>query len=148
MIALRSDDNIHRLLTPENLRSLGLRDAARDDDLGLLPSLGTRRLERAQLAQFGENLLAGALSYVAGVQDRNVGFFQKRGLGVALRREDIGHPLRIINIHLTAVRLHEQPAGGFHWVRSGFLSTLPGGLRFFELRHRLPWSTRRSPLYA
>ncbi len=148
VIALRSDDDIHRLLPPENLRPLGLRDAARDDDLGLLPSLGTRRLERAQLAQFGEHLLAGALPYVAGIQHHKIGFFQMRGRGIALRRENIGHPLRIINIHLTAVRLHEQPAGGFHRIRSWFPWNLPGGTRFIELRHRLPLSTRRSPLYT
>ena len=93
MIALRPDDDIHGLLAAENFRPFGLRDAASDDDRGLLPGLGARRLEHAQLAEFGKNLLGGAFPDVARVQDHEIGVFHDRGLGIAFRREDIGHAL-------------------------------------------------------
>ena len=67
MVALRPDDHIHGLLPPENLGALGLRDASRDNNLGFLPVFRPRRLDCAQLAQFGEHLFAGALPDVAGI---------------------------------------------------------------------------------
>jgi hypothetical protein len=66
---LRPNDDIHRFLAPENFLPFGLRDAARDNDFGLPPGRGARGLKIAQLAQFGKNLLGGALPYVAGIQD-------------------------------------------------------------------------------
>ena len=67
VVALRSNDDIHRFLAPENFLSFGLRDAARDNDFGLPPGRGARGLKRAEFAQFGKNLLGGALADMAGV---------------------------------------------------------------------------------
>ena len=123
MIALRSDNDINGFLAAENFFPFGLRDTARDDNFRRKPCPGAGGLELAQLAQFGEDLLGGALPDMARVQDDNIGLFQKRRLGIAFRRENIRHLPRIIDIHLTAVRLHEQPAGGF--CRSRVRAPLP-----------------------
>ena len=147
MIALRPDDDIHGLLAPENL--LALRPARRSPrrrSWSACPASARAALRARSLPNSENTFSAGALPDVAGVQDHKIGVFQMRGLGIAFRREDIGHPLRIIDIHLTAVRLHEQPAGGFHRVWSGFARNAPGGTRLIEFGHCLPWSTRRSPL--
>ena len=85
MIALRTNDDIHRSLAPEDFLPFGLRDAARDNDFGLPPARGARGLNSAQLPQLRKHFFGGTLADMASVQNNNISFFQPIGLGIAFR---------------------------------------------------------------
>ena len=146
MIALRPDNDINGFLAAENFFPFGLRDTARDDNFRRKPCPGAGGLELAQLAQFGEDLLGGALPDMARVQDDNVGLFQKRRLDIAFRRENIRHLLRIIDIRSDSRKTSRTAGGGILPERVRAPLPLPGHNRLIEFGHCLPWSTRRMPL--
>ena len=112
MVVLRSDDEIDRRLAAADLLAFGLGDAARHDQGGRAALALALGLQDAQLAEFGEDLLRRALADVAGVEDDEVGVLDVGRLLVAFLAGDVGHPLRIIDVHLAAERLDERPAGG------------------------------------
>ncbi len=112
MVALRADDNVDRGLAAQDLRSLGLSDAARDDQHRPAAGALAFLLELAQLAELGIDLLRGAFADMAGVEDDEVGVFDARGLVVPRLGGEIAHSLGIIDVHLASERLDERP-----WVR-------------------------------
>ena len=112
MIGLGSDDDVDRRLAQHDLLTLGLGDAAGDGDGH--PRLAACDLALTQfphLAELGIDLLGRLLADVAGIQDDEIGGFDLVGRGVAQRAQDIGHSFRVIDVHLAAVGLDEQPLG-------------------------------------
>ena len=95
MIALRADDNIDRGLAAQDLPSLGLSDAAGDDQHRPAAGAPAFLLELAQLAELGIDLLRGAFADVAGVEDDKVGVFDAHGLVVPRLGGEIPHSLGI-----------------------------------------------------
>ena len=84
MIVLRPDDEIDRRLAAQDLRAFGLRDAAGHDQRRLAPRARAIVLQFANLAEFGIDLLGGALADMAGVEDDEIGVLDIRRLLVAL----------------------------------------------------------------
>ena len=78
MIALRTDDDIDRRLAAQDFPSLGLGDAARDDQHRPPAFPRAFFLQLAQLAQLGKNFLRGAFADVAGVENDEVGILDPR----------------------------------------------------------------------
>ena len=118
VIGLRTDDQVDKRHAPDDLVTFGLRDAARDPDLEIRP-LGLERLEPAQV---GIQLLGRLLADVAGVQQHHVRCGLILGQFVTFRRHRFGHALAVIDVHLAAIGLDEQPLGalvghgaGFRW---------------------------------
>ena len=109
MVALRADHDVDRRLAAQDLGALRLGDAAGHHQRRPAAGLPTLVLELAQLAEFGEDLLRRPFANVAGVEDDEVGLFGRSRLGVSLRRGQIGHPLRVVDIHLAAEGLDEGP---------------------------------------
>ena len=103
MIALRTDDDIDHRRAANDLRALGLRDAAGDDDLHVAAAARGVVLRFAQAAELGIDLLGRLLANVAGVQDHKVGVGGIVRLDEILARQSVHHALRIVDIHLTAV---------------------------------------------
>ena len=62
------------------------------------------------LAQFRKHLFRRSLPNMAGVQDHQIGIFFTYGLIIAVAREKICDLLRIVHIHLTAIRLDVELA--------------------------------------
>jgi hypothetical protein len=83
---------------PEDVVLDRLRPAPADAD----HPLGVAALERAGLAQVGDEALVGLLADRAGVEEDQVGVLAARRLGVADRLEHALHPLRVVLVHLAA----------------------------------------------
>ena len=127
VIILRADNEIDDRGAAAHFLALGLGDAARDDDnrLGnfddnfcgvwlddfrqLSGNFGnTGNFPVAQASELGIDLFGGALADVAGVQDDDVGVFLCRGFGVTLRRHDVDHAGRVIDVHLATICFYED----------------------------------------
>ena len=115
MIGLRADDHVHGLFAAQNLSAFGLSDAAGDAEQHVAAFQLLRLLDLADAAQLRIDFLGGLFADVAGVDQDEVGVFQHIGPGIAFRSQMIAHPLRIVDIHLTAIGLDEDFAawGGF-----------------------------------
>ncbi len=116
VIVLRPDDEIDGGLPAQDFPALGLRDAAGDDQRRLAPLRGAFCLEFADLAEFGIDLFGGALADVAGVEDDEIGVLDRLRLGKALLARNVGHALRVVDVHLAAEGLDEHATriGGGH----------------------------------
>src|SRR6185369_557471 len=77
-------------------RALGLRDAAGERDERL------RSVLALQTADLGIGLVRRLLADVAGVEHDQVGVVALGGRTHALRAEQLGHPLAVIDVHLAA----------------------------------------------
>ena len=111
MVALRADDDVDRRLAAQDFGALGLGDAARHDQgrppAGLPPLL----FQFAQLAELGVDFLGRLFADVAGVENDEVGVLDPARLSIAVERRQIGHALRIVDVHLAAEGLDERPPG-------------------------------------
>ena len=104
VIVLRPDDKIDGLLPAHDLAALGLRDAAGHHDLGGAPVRAARRPSLPRTLPSSEKTFSAAcLADVAGVEDDEIRVVQVLGFVEARRRQQIGHLLRIVSIHLTAI---------------------------------------------
>ncbi len=113
MVGLRPNDQVHGRLAAHDLLALGLGDAAGDGDGHAGSALGDLRLAHLlQLAELGIDLLGGLLADVAGVEHHQVRALRPIGHGIAQRRQHVGHPLAVIDVHLTAVGLDKEALGG------------------------------------
>jgi hypothetical protein len=65
-------------------------------------------LARAQAATLGIDLLGRLLADVTGVEDDQIGVVGLSGDRIAQRRQHIAHALRIVDVHLAAVRLDKE----------------------------------------
>ena len=103
---LRAEDDVDHAavgLLEQRLPFL-LRDATGDRDDGPVPGL---LLEDAQLAETRVELLLGVLAHAAGVDDDHVRVAVVGRRLVAGLIEQTGHPLRVVDVHLTAERFDE-----------------------------------------
>ena len=112
MIALRADDNVDRGLAAQDLPSLGLSDAAGDDQHRPAALALAFLLELAQLAKLGIDFLRRAFANVTGVEDDEVRVFDAHSLVVPRPGGEVPHSLGVIDVHLASERLDERP-----WVR-------------------------------
>ena len=108
MIILWTDDEVDGGLAAQNFAPLGLGDAAGDDERGVSSSRRSRALQGADLAKLGIDLFRGAFADVAGVEDDEVGVIDICRLGKTFLPRDIGHALRIVDVHLASERLDEH----------------------------------------
>ena len=108
MIILWTDDEVDGGLAAQNFAPLGLGDAAGDDERGVSPARRSRALEGADLAELGIDLFRGALADVAGIEDDEVGVLDFFRLGKTFLPRDIGHALRVVDVHLASERLDEH----------------------------------------
>src|SRR5213076_3224524 len=65
---------------------------------------GVLRLELSELPQLREDLVLGLLADRAGVDEDHVGLVRVLGELVALGAQETGHALRVVLVHLTAIR--------------------------------------------
>ncbi len=105
MIGLRAEDDVDMRRAAKDFGALGLRDAAAHCQHQPLAASAAVELARTQPAEFRVDLLRGLLANMAGVEDNHVGVVCGIDQPVPERRQEIGHPRRIIDIHLAAVRL-------------------------------------------
>src|SRR5206468_12209622 len=66
-------------------------------------------LEATDAAEFGEHLLRRLLADVAGVENDEIGAVRPRRRLVPERSQRFGHARSVIDVHLTAVGLDEEP---------------------------------------
>ena len=108
VVGLRAHDDVDGGLAAHDLLALGLGDAARDGD-GEIAAFGAAlALGIAQAAELGIDLLRGMLADVAGVQHDQVGLLGRVGHGIAQRPQDVGHAVRIVDVHLAPVGADEH----------------------------------------
>ena len=105
VIALGADHEINGGLAPLYLGAFRLRHAAGDHDPGGFPRGGALAAQHAQLAKLGVDLLGRLLADMAGVEHDQVRIGLIGGLPVALGRQEIGHALPVIDVHLAAIGL-------------------------------------------
>ena len=112
VIGLRPHHQVHHRRPRHDLRALGLGHAAGDDDGGVAAAcLLLPPLHGLQPAELGVDLLRRLLADVAGVQHHQIGALGRVGGGVAQGAQHIGHALAVVDVHLAAVGLDEQPLG-------------------------------------
>ena len=104
VIGLRSDHQIDQRHPSQNLGALGLGHAARHANL----QRGLGIFQRAQTPQIRIQLFTGLFADVAGVQKHHIRLFGSVGQHIAIRDHGLGHPLAVIDIHLTAIGFDEQ----------------------------------------
>ena len=105
VIGLRTEDQIDLGRAAKDLLAFGLGDAAGHGDHHPAAAFGPGRLEPAQAAELGKDLLAGLLADMAGVQDHEVRRLRRLRRAIAERRQDVRHPQGVVDVHLTAVGL-------------------------------------------
>ena len=108
MIGLRADHEIDGRRPAEHFLAFGLRDAASHRDRHAAARLGARFFQAAQAAKFGIDLLGGLFADMAGIEDDEIGLGGLIRRRIALRRQDFGDALAVIDVHLTAIGLDEQ----------------------------------------
>jgi len=70
-----------------------------------------RFFQPAHAAEFGIDLFGGLFADVAGVEDDEVGILHCSGLDIAVRRQRVCHPTRVVDVHLAAERFDVELAG-------------------------------------
>ena len=85
MIALRPDHDVDNRRAADDLRALGLRDAARDRDAHIAPLARRLILGDPQPPEFGVDLFGGLLADMAGVEDHQIRILGAGRLDKALR---------------------------------------------------------------
>src|SRR5216684_1382037 len=118
MVILRPDHDVDQGRPAQNFLALGLGHAAGDDDRhAAAPGLGAG-LPFANAAELRIDLLGRLLADVAGVEDDQLGRLGGGGFHEAFGNQQVRHTLRIVGVHLTAVRLDVELSGFAHaaWV--------------------------------
>ncbi len=102
MIALGAHHEVDHGRPAHDLLAFGLGDAAGHCDHDAAAVARRRVLELADAAELRIDLLGGLLADMAGVEDDEIGILGT-GLGVSLARQQIGHTMGIVDIHLAAI---------------------------------------------
>ena len=106
MIGLRTDDDVEERCSGGHGLALGLRDAPGYSDRRIasrLPPLAFPHL--AKTTQFGVDLLGGFFSYVASIEQHEVGILEFARDHIAMMRQQSRHSIGIVNVHLATVSL-------------------------------------------
>ena len=114
MIALRPDHDVHGRRAADDFLALGLRDAARDGNAHLTAVACGLVLGDAQPPEFGVDLFGSLLADMAGVEDHEIRILGAGRLDKAFARQRVHHALRIVDVHLAAIRLDMQLARRLH----------------------------------
>jgi hypothetical protein len=129
MIALRADDDVDRRRTADDFFAFGLRDAARHRNPHLAAVACGLVLGDAQPPEFGVDLLGSLLADMAGVEDHQIGILGAGRLDKAFARQRVHHALRIVDVHLAAIRLDMQLARRLHGTLGAGVLWRPNGDR-------------------
>ena len=102
VIALGPDHEVDQRRPAHDLLAFGLGDATGDRDRHVAALARRRVLELADAAELRIDLLGGLLADMAGVEDDEIGILGT-GFGVSLARQEIGHTMGIVDVHLAAI---------------------------------------------
>ena len=117
VIGLRPNNNINPWCAADNFFAFGLCHTSGNGNRNLTPLLiGSAFFELAQSAKFGKHLLRRFFTNMACVQNHHIGTISHIGWRIAKRGQHIGHTVRIINIHLTAVGFDKEFFGQERYV--------------------------------
>ena len=111
VIGLRAENKIDERRARQDFLALGLRDAAGDRDHHAAAPALARGFQAADRAEFGKDLFGRLLADMAGIEDDEVGAVRTGGRAIAERRQQLGHSRRVVDVHLAAISLDEQPLG-------------------------------------
>ena len=114
MIALRPDDDIDNRRAADDLVALSLCDAAGHSNVHAPAVARGLLLGDAQPSQFRVDLLGGLFADVTGIENDEVRIINSCGLDKAFIRHRVHHALRIVDIHLAAIRFDMQLARRLH----------------------------------
>ena len=132
MIALRPDHDVDDRRAADDLRTLGLRHAARHRDAHIAPVTCGFILGDPQPPEFGVDLLGSLLPDMAGVEDHQIGILGTGCLHKAFGSQRVHHALRIVDVHLAAIGLDMQLARRLHgtWGGGGMTPWRRLGLKY------------------
>src|SRR5262249_36889213 len=112
MISLWTDNEIDRRLSIDDLLAFGLRYATGDGDRHLLAGRAAALFDGLEPAQLRIHFLRCLLADVTGVEDDHVGVFWRLRRRIAQRRQEVRHTRGVVDVHLTAIGLDEEPFHG------------------------------------
>src|SRR5918993_6057842 len=98
MVALRSDHDVHGRRAADDLRALGLRDAARNRDAHLAAITRRLILGDPQPPEFGVDLFGGLLADMAGVGGHQIRIPGAVSLDKTLARPRVPPSLRLVDV--------------------------------------------------
>ncbi len=124
VVVLRADDDIDRALAAQDLAPSAWATQPATTSLVASPRGGPRLLDLARLAELGIELFRRLLADMAGVEHDEIGVGDFGGLAIAFRQTQVGHALRVVDVHLAAERLDEYALAA----RPGGLGRLGGDL--------------------
>ena len=104
VIGLRADHQINHGLPPNNFGPLRLSHAAGNTNF----QAWLCGFQPAKFTQFRIDLLGGFFTNMAGIEQDHICIIRRIGLHIALRTKGFGHPLAVIDVHLTAICLDIQ----------------------------------------
>ena len=111
VIGLRAENHVDIGCAGDDFITLGLRHTAGDGDHHRRVGAGAGGFPVAQTAQLGKHLLGGFLADVTGVQDHQVGLVRGRAKGIVQGRQNVGHTLGVVDVHLAAIGFNKE----FFW---------------------------------
>ena len=112
VVGLWADHDVDFGTPTSNFRPFRLGHAAGDDEAHAATRAAGGSPERHKPAQIGVDLLRRFLADMAGIQHDQVGSLRGLGTGVSERGQHLRHPLRIVDVHLAAVRTNVHLACG------------------------------------
>ena len=102
MVVLRPDHDVDERHAADDFLALRLGHASGYRDNEIAAGKGCLALEPADTAEFRIDLLGRLLPDVAGIKDDKVGVLGRCGLGIVFARQEIGHTIGIVDVHLAA----------------------------------------------
>src|SRR6516164_10176973 len=105
VVALRAEHEIDTGRTAYDLRPLGLRDATGHRYDHVAAALGFRRFQAADRAEFGVPLFGRLFPDVTRIEDYQIRLARRLHHKIPIWLEEVGHPCRVINVHLAAIGL-------------------------------------------
>ena len=109
VIGLRPNHNIHPRRPAGDFFTFCLGNTAGNRNRQAAALLvGRPLLQLPQPAQFGKYLFRCLFTNMAGIQNDHIGIIDLIGRRIAKRCQNIGHAVRIINIHLTAIGFNKK----------------------------------------
>jgi hypothetical protein len=118
--SIRSPDRISVTSWPIRRKNDERPDAAGDGDSHVAARCARLLLEHPQPADLGIHLFGGLFADVAGIEKDEIGVLGRFRRSKTLARKDVRHTIGIVDVHLAAIGLDENPFSLSHRQRCGF----------------------------